>query len=52
MIDRNWTETPHLEELWNIEEDGGKESWEDVGHDPHRGAVAHLERPVEDRSIS
>lgn len=42
----------HFKKSWNIEENGGKQCWEKVGHHPHPGTVGQLQRPVDDRSVN
>ena len=40
---------PRLQELGQVEEEGAEEGWEEVGEDPHPGAVGHLQRAVQQR---
>ena len=40
---------PRLQELGQVEEEGAEEGWEEIGEDPHPGAVGHLQRAVQQR---
>ena len=40
---------PGLQELGQVEEEGAEEGGQQVGEDPHPGAVGHLQRAVQQR---
>ena len=40
---------PRLQELGQVEEERAEEGREEVGEDPHPGAVGHLQRAVQQR---
>ena len=40
---------PGLQELGQVEEERAEEGWEEIGEDPHPGAVGHLQRAVQQR---
>ena len=41
----------HLKKSWNVEENGGKQCWQQVGRNPDPGVVGQLQGPVDDWSV-